>query len=106
MPRHRPDPIDPLRLVDLTGGSPHDILSVLDDLVAEGQGLAADEVRALRDSLAEAIDALDTTSEEPDAEGYHRRASALARGDGVYLDVAGLAEVWSGLGHLIGVGEA
>ena len=90
MTRHRSELIDSVRMVDLNGGTPDGILSVLDNLVEE-PGLGPDEVRALRDALAEAIEATEQTEER---EHPPERGAPLGERDpGVYLDVEGLAQV-------------
>jgi len=108
MHRQRPHAIPLPTGQDLTGGTAEDILLVLDSIVAEGQGLAPDEVRALRDALAEAIDA--TIPDDGDPEPWeHDQPFGQRDVDseaGLYLDVEGLAQVWTGLGHLVGTGEA
>lgn len=106
MHRQRP-PVIPLPTgQDLTGGTAEDILLVLDSIVAEGQGLAPDEVRALRDALAEAIDATIPDEGEPEPWEHELPFGQPSADGGVYLDVEGLAQVWNGLGHLVGTGEA
>ena len=108
MPRHRTHLIPLPDGPDLTGGTAEDILLVLDSIVAEGQGLAPDEVRALRDALAEAVDATipDEPWGDPFGEGFAEGFGGEPPLANMYLDVDGLAQVWKGLGHLTGVGEA